>query len=138
MFFYDGPISRAIAFENALDRGENLVARLKGGFVADRAGAQLVHCATDGESYGHHKQFGDMALAAAIAPDRGGGLRGPDELRRIPGQASARLRGRDPGADVVELCPRRRAVAERLRMQDARGLASALAGPAARGARLAS
>ena len=67
VFFYDGPISRAIAFENALDRAENLVARLKGGFVADRDGAQLVHCATDGESYGHHKQFGDMALAAAIA-----------------------------------------------------------------------
>jgi alpha-amylase/alpha-mannosidase (GH57 family) len=67
IFFYDGPISRAIAFENALDRGENLVARLKDGFVANRDGAQLVHCATDGESYGHHKQFGDMALAAAIA-----------------------------------------------------------------------
>jgi alpha-amylase/alpha-mannosidase (GH57 family) len=67
VFFYDGPISRAIAFENALDRGENLVARLKGGFAADRDGVQLVHCATDGESYGHHKQFGDMALAAAIA-----------------------------------------------------------------------
>ena len=66
VFFYDGPISRAIAFENALDRGENLVARLKDGFVADRDGAQLVHCATDGESYGHHKPFGDMALAAAI------------------------------------------------------------------------
>ena len=67
VFFYDGPISRAIAFENVLDRGENLVARLKDGFVANRGGAQLVHCATDGESYGHHKQFGDMALAAAIA-----------------------------------------------------------------------
>ena len=67
VFFYDGPISRAIAFENALDRGENLVARLKGGFVADRDEPQLVHCATDGESYGHHKPFGDMALAAAIA-----------------------------------------------------------------------
>jgi alpha-amylase/alpha-mannosidase (GH57 family) len=66
VFFYDGPISRAIAFENALDRGENLVARLKDGFVPDRDGAQLVHCATDGESYGHHKAFGDMALAAAI------------------------------------------------------------------------
>ena len=67
IFFYDGPISRAIAFEKALDRGENLVARLKDGFVSDRHGAQLVHCATDGESYGHHKPFGDMALAAAIA-----------------------------------------------------------------------
>src|SRR6266849_5347415 len=67
LFFYDGPISRAIAFENGLDRGENLVACLMAGFAVDRDGAQLVHCATDGESYGHHKQFGDMALAAAIA-----------------------------------------------------------------------
>jgi len=67
VFFYDGPISQAIAFEDGLARGENLVARLKAGFVADRDGVQLVHCATDGESYGHHKQFGDMALAAATA-----------------------------------------------------------------------
>jgi alpha-amylase/alpha-mannosidase (GH57 family) len=67
LFFYDGPISRAIAFENLLERGEHLVARLKGAFVPDRAGAQLVHVATDGESYGHHKRFGEMALAAAVA-----------------------------------------------------------------------
>src|SRR5262245_84496 len=74
VFFYDGPISRAIAFENALDRGENLVARLQGGFVADRDEPQLVHCATDGESYGHHKPFGDMALAAAIAQIEASGV----------------------------------------------------------------
>lgn len=67
LFFYDGPISRAIAFGDALDRGENLVARLKGGFAEGREGPQLVHCATDGESYGHHKKFGEMALAAALA-----------------------------------------------------------------------
>ncbi|MGH7325305.1 MAG: DUF3536 domain-containing protein [Candidatus Rokuibacteriota bacterium] len=66
LFFYDGPISRAIAFEDALDRGEHLVARLKAGFAEGREGPQLVHCATDGESYGHHKKFGDMALAAAL------------------------------------------------------------------------
>jgi alpha-amylase/alpha-mannosidase (GH57 family) len=74
LFFYDGPISRAIAFENALDRGENLVARLTAGFAAHREGAQLVHCATDGESYGHHKKFGDMALAAAITQIEVGGF----------------------------------------------------------------
>ncbi|HEV8641096.1 MAG TPA: DUF3536 domain-containing protein [Methylomirabilota bacterium] len=66
LFFYDGPISRAIAFGDALDRGEHLVARLKAGFSEERAWTQVVHCATDGESYGHHKKFGDMALAAAI------------------------------------------------------------------------
>jgi alpha-amylase/alpha-mannosidase (GH57 family) len=66
LFFYDGPISRAVAFENALERGETFVQRLRGGFSDARDWPQLVHCATDGESYGHHKPFGDMALAAAI------------------------------------------------------------------------
>jgi alpha-amylase/alpha-mannosidase (GH57 family) len=67
LFFYDGPISRGIAFENLLDRGEYLVDRLRQGFSDARPWPQLVHCATDGESYGHHHAFGDMALAAAVA-----------------------------------------------------------------------
>jgi alpha-amylase/alpha-mannosidase (GH57 family) len=66
LFFYDGPISHAIAFEDALARGEHLAGRLRAGFSDARTWPQLVHCATDGESYGHHVQFGDMALAAAL------------------------------------------------------------------------
>ena len=66
LFFYDGPISRAIAFENVLERGERLVAGLQSAFSDKREGPQLVHVATDGESYGHHRRFGEMALAAAV------------------------------------------------------------------------
>jgi alpha-amylase/alpha-mannosidase (GH57 family) len=66
IFFYDAPIARAIAFEHLLTRSENLVAWLRAGFADDREEPQLVHCATDGESYGHHSRFGEMALAAAI------------------------------------------------------------------------
>jgi hypothetical protein len=66
LFFYDGPVSRSIAFEDALQRGEHLVARLRGGFSDARDWPQLVHAATDGESYGHHSRFGEMALAAAV------------------------------------------------------------------------
>jgi alpha-amylase/alpha-mannosidase (GH57 family) len=66
LFFYDGPISRAIAFEHLLDRGEKLAARLRAAFSNARNWPQLVHCATDGESYGHHFRFGEMALAAAL------------------------------------------------------------------------
>ncbi|MBI2217951.1 MAG: DUF3536 domain-containing protein [Candidatus Rokubacteria bacterium] len=66
LFFYDGPISRAIAFEHLLERGETLVARLRDGFSDARDWPELVHGATDGESYGHHSKFGDMALAAAV------------------------------------------------------------------------
>jgi alpha-amylase/alpha-mannosidase (GH57 family) len=66
LFFYDGPISRAIAFEGLLGNGHKLAERLRGGFSDARDWPQLVHCATDGESYGHHSRFGDMALAAAL------------------------------------------------------------------------
>jgi alpha-amylase/alpha-mannosidase (GH57 family) len=66
LFFYDGPVSRAIAFENLLEDGKRLAARLLGAFDDTRARAQLAHVATDGESYGHHRRFGEMALAAAV------------------------------------------------------------------------
>jgi alpha-amylase/alpha-mannosidase (GH57 family) len=66
IFFYDGPISRAVAFENLLARGENLAHRLLGAFSDARKHPQLVNIATDGETYGHHHRYGDMALAYAL------------------------------------------------------------------------
>jgi alpha-amylase/alpha-mannosidase (GH57 family) len=66
LFFYDGPISRAVAFEGLLKSGESFVQRLVGGFSEKRRRPQIVHIATDGETYGHHHRFGDMALAFAI------------------------------------------------------------------------
>ena len=66
IFFYDGPISRAVAFEHLLDSAEALANRLLGGFSESRDWPQLLHIATDGETYGHHQKFGDMALAAAF------------------------------------------------------------------------
>ncbi|HXV80486.1 MAG TPA: DUF3536 domain-containing protein [Candidatus Binatia bacterium] len=66
LFFYDGPVSRAVAFENLLSRGENFAHRLAGVFSEERDWPELVHIATDGESYGHHHRFGDMALAYAL------------------------------------------------------------------------
>jgi alpha-amylase/alpha-mannosidase (GH57 family) len=65
VFFYDGPKSRAIAFEGLLNSGESLAARLESGFE-DNAQPQLAHVATDGESYGHHHKYGEMALAYAL------------------------------------------------------------------------
>ncbi len=66
LFFYDGSISQAVAFEHLLDSGEKFLARLLGGFDASRQHPQLVHIATDGESYGHHHPHGDMALAYVL------------------------------------------------------------------------
>jgi hypothetical protein len=66
LFFYDGAISHAIAFEGLLLSGDAMAARLLAGFDG-RPRAQLVQVATDGESYGHHHRFGEMALAVACA-----------------------------------------------------------------------
>jgi alpha-amylase/alpha-mannosidase (GH57 family) len=66
LFFYDGPISRAVAFEQLLENGEQFASRLKSGFSDRRTWPQMVHIATDGETYGHHHKHGDMALAFAL------------------------------------------------------------------------
>ncbi|MGD2126736.1 MAG: DUF3536 domain-containing protein [Desulfobacteraceae bacterium] len=66
LFFYDGAISRAVAFEKLLSSGESFVQRLIGSFSEKRPWPQMVQIATDGESYGHHHRFGDMALAYAL------------------------------------------------------------------------
>jgi alpha-amylase/alpha-mannosidase (GH57 family) len=64
IFFYDAPVSRAIAFEGLLDDGAVLAQRLAAP-ISD-GGARLRAVATDGESYGHHHRFGEMALAVAL------------------------------------------------------------------------
>jgi alpha-amylase/alpha-mannosidase (GH57 family) len=66
LFFYDGPISRAVAFEGLLSNGEQFAARLLSGFSDQRDWPQLMHIATDGESYGHHHRHGEMALSYAL------------------------------------------------------------------------
>jgi len=64
LFFYDGPISRAVAFEHLLSDGQKLADRLLG----REPGAEplLIHMATDGETFGHHHRFGEMALTYAL------------------------------------------------------------------------
>ncbi len=66
LFFYDGPIARAVAFEGLLANGERFAQRLLDAFSDKRDWPQLAHIATDGETYGHHHAHGDMALAYAL------------------------------------------------------------------------
>jgi len=63
LFFYDGSISKSVAFDNLLRDGIKFAHRLNDGFVKERNRDQLINIATDGESYGHHTKFGDMALS---------------------------------------------------------------------------
>jgi alpha-amylase/alpha-mannosidase (GH57 family) len=66
VFFYDAPVAQAVAFERLLTDGGRFAGRLLGAFDDSREWEQLVHVATDGESYGHHFRYGDMALAYAL------------------------------------------------------------------------
>src|ERR1700730_7125205 len=74
VFFYDGPISQAVAFEGLLSDGKRFADRLLSGFSDQRTWPQLSHIATDGESYGHHHHFGEMALTYALNSIESGGV----------------------------------------------------------------
>lgn len=77
VFFYDAPTSQAIAFEGLLRSGESFWQRiLHSAGALDEGG--LVTLATDGETYGHHFTFGEMALAYVL--EQGGEGRNDLEL----------------------------------------------------------
>ncbi|MGE4292499.1 MAG: DUF3536 domain-containing protein [Desulfovibrio sp.] len=67
VFFYNGPLSRAVAFEGLLADGERFWQRLAG-----QGADGLLSLGTDGETYGHHFRFGEMALAYVLEQARNG------------------------------------------------------------------
>ena len=140
LFFYDGPISQAVAFERLLDNGEFLANRLLGAFSDQRPWPQqLVHIATDGETYGHHHAHGEMALTHAMRLFDANPEVRDHQLRRVPGEIPAHPRSADHREQFLELRPRRGALAKQLRMQLRRppGVEPGVAGTAAGGAGLA-
>jgi alpha-amylase/alpha-mannosidase (GH57 family) len=66
IFFYDGMISKEVAFGDLLRDGNAFCDRFIQAYQATKRRPQLLHIATDGETYGHHKKFGEMALAYAL------------------------------------------------------------------------
>jgi hypothetical protein len=74
VFFYNGGVASDLSFGDLLGDSERLLDRLGEGFAADLPRPQLLNVATDGENYGHHHNFGELALAYAldrVAPQRG-------------------------------------------------------------------
>jgi hypothetical protein len=64
IFFYDGQLAKAIAFDGVLASSHMLLERFERSARADGRG--IVHVATDGESYGHHFKFGERCLAYGL------------------------------------------------------------------------
>jgi alpha-amylase/alpha-mannosidase (GH57 family) len=74
IFFYNGIISKEVAFGDLLKDGSAFSSRFTQFYQESKGRPQLIHIATDGETYGHHMKFGDMALAYAL--DKGFPSRG--------------------------------------------------------------
>ena len=66
LFFYDGDIAQGVAFSGLLNDGKKFAHHLIDSFDENSDEPQLVHIATDGETYGHHHKHGDMALAFCL------------------------------------------------------------------------
>ncbi len=66
LFFYDGMISQEVAFKGLLHNGTAFAQRMTGHFSPSHENGELIHIATDGETYGHHHRHGDMALSFAL------------------------------------------------------------------------
>jgi len=64
LFFYNGPLAHDIAFGELLKNGESFARRMIDG--ASGEGLRLSHVAVDGETFGHHHRFGEMALAYCL------------------------------------------------------------------------
>ena len=66
IFYYDGGISQAVAFQGLLNDGKRFAESMLGVFDPNDDEPQLSHVATDGETYGHHHKHGEMALAFCV------------------------------------------------------------------------
>ena len=64
IFFYDAQLSQDVSFNHLLRNGDSLADAIIEGYP--RSKSDLVVIATDGENYGHHEPFADMALAYLI------------------------------------------------------------------------
>lgn len=66
IFFYDDQIAQDVAFSDLLSSGETFARQMMQYFTTRRKDSGLLTVASDGETYGHHHRFGDMALAYAL------------------------------------------------------------------------
>ena len=107
--FGHGPLSRELAFGNLLNDGATFVNAIRTA-LASSGDDELIAIVADGETYGHHHEFGEMALAWA-APRAASRERRGHEPGRVAREPSSNLGGRADHAFFVELRARRRALA---------------------------
>lgn len=74
VFFFDEQLSKDISFHDLLKDAHAFGGRIDSCYSHHRTADEVVIIATDGETFGHHKPFGDMCLAfffKHVAPSLG-------------------------------------------------------------------
>ncbi|MCK9580202.1 MAG: DUF3536 domain-containing protein [Methanoregula sp.] len=66
IFFFDNIISQELAFGTLLENGEKFALRMMQVFSRSGGESGLLSVVSDGETFGHHHRFADMALAYAL------------------------------------------------------------------------
>lgn len=66
IFFYNGVLAHEVSFGGLLRDGKKFADSLLDNFSPDGQKPEIVHIATDGETFGHHHRFGDMALSFCL------------------------------------------------------------------------
>lgn len=66
IFSYDGVLSHDIAFGDTLSDAARWEERLQQRALKSDGSPSVVAVATDGETFGHHRRYGDLALASLI------------------------------------------------------------------------
>ncbi len=63
LFFFDGPLSRDMSFSDLLFDARKFLDQLLHAHRSDRHHPELIHTASDGETFGHHKAYGERVIA---------------------------------------------------------------------------
>lgn len=63
IFFYNGPLSRNIAFDDHIYDSQRLLDRIEHVPVSDEIAGALISAAVDGETFGHHKHYTERTMS---------------------------------------------------------------------------
>ncbi|MDX2271884.1 MAG: DUF3536 domain-containing protein [Cyanobacteriota bacterium] len=69
IFFFDGPISRDLGFSDVVYDSSRLSGRMAAASKGSLPHNRIIQCATDGETFGHHKKGVERTLAYALTQD---------------------------------------------------------------------
>ena len=69
LFFFDRPLGSEIGFGDLLLDAKKLMTKLMNTHHSDRHHSELIHAATDGETFGHHKAFGERVITFILKED---------------------------------------------------------------------